>query len=240
MVTCKNCGKEQDKKNKHCVNCGTKTSSEEKRAVIHSLPTQGFTLPENSFGKILFGSVLALLSVFVIPIFWICGYLLEIMINITKGDNSLPEWRFETQFFKGFIFIGISIVYFAIPLILITGSLLFSKSINLLGIALFLIASFLLPISLSSYAAGNGAFNSISSHLKSRFKQYIKVYFVLLITELTFNLTTNTLIHTYKSLIFLLIPLSSFFGFYILIVWARSYALIYKSDNCIKKQSRDI
>lgn len=79
------------------------------------------TLTEDSdwLMKVLIGGIMVLLSVLIIPAFFLSGYTLEVTRRAARGDDRLPAWdNWGDLFMKGAMSVVIQLVY-ALPVILI-------------------------------------------------------------------------------------------------------------------------
>jgi hypothetical protein len=73
-------------------------------------------------GRIIIGGVLAILSILVIPAFVLFGYLVEVARDTIGGGNEPPEFANWGELLKdGLIAIIISLVYSAVPVVVIGG-----------------------------------------------------------------------------------------------------------------------
>jgi hypothetical protein len=74
--------------------------------------------------KLAIGGGIALLSIFIVPILLIFGYMIEVLKNVRDGQpRPLPEWTDFGGFFKtGLVVFGISLVYSIPSIILVCAS----------------------------------------------------------------------------------------------------------------------
>lgn len=154
----------------------------------------------------LIGFVMGTLFFFIIPIFFVFGYVVETIRETLKNNNRLPDW-FATQNWKyflkhGFSFLLICLIYF-LPIILINAFVLnytgYDPSVSLqgeipvvdlsvipimlLGLSLFLLVLFILPMAITLYSASENikmAFNfkEIFFRIRQMIIPYTKAFFV--------------------------------------------------------------
>lgn len=148
---------------------------------------------QNGLVKVIIGAVISL-----IPIvnFISMGYLIKLMGNIIKGEESMPEWTdIGDKFVQGIMAAIITFIYMLIPFIIMMaggglgtmarGGMAALFTSFLLAFIVAIIIGFFLPMALANFVGkGNfGAafdFSTIIDYLKRAFNNYFIAYIVII------------------------------------------------------------
>lgn len=200
----------------------------------HSLvnPLRGFIFSRSEFPELIIGFLLSVLFFLVIPLLWVFGYSIDLMRKTIKGEKCIPRWNSWKQLLDGFVFMGVAIVYFILPTVILGLGVSYRSSFIISeAVILFLASSFLFPISLTHYAVGINPFNFklVFQAIITKPLQYTKIFIILIIIQVIVNVILKAVNFRHNVLNYFLWIVMVFLGIYLFFAWAKVYGLIYRS-----------